>query len=171
MKKSVKKNIFTLDGPLLDKVKINFAQELDFKHYPFCLPIIKNLKDIALPSGVTFFVGQNGSGKSTLLEAIAHNAGFGAEGGSKNINFTTASPQTIEGTQRLSDQITLSWRYKPLYGYFFRAESFFTVANHIDYMAGECGGGEKAYAPYGVSSLHAQSHGESGGITRKKKIP
>ncbi len=37
--------------------------------YPFCLPIIKSLKEIKLHPAVTFIVGENGSGKSTLLEA------------------------------------------------------------------------------------------------------
>lgn len=51
--------------------------------------------------------------------------------------------------------MTLSWRIKPKNGYFFRAESFFNVANYIDSIGGN------AYAPYGGKSLHEQSHGES----------
>ena len=54
--------------------------------------------------------------------------------------------------------MTLSWRLKPKNGYFFRAESFFNVANYIDIIALE---DEKAYEPYGGKSLHEQSHGES----------
>ena len=38
---------------------------------------------------VTFFVGENGTGKSTLIEAIAVAAGFNAEGGTANYQFTT----------------------------------------------------------------------------------
>jgi predicted ATPase len=161
MKKFKKNFLHLLDGPLLATVKVAFNQSFNINAYPFCLPLIKNLTDITFPTAVTFFVGENGSGKSTLLEAIAQKAGFGPEGGSKNINFTTASAETVAGTQCLADCFTLSWRHKPRYGYFFRAESFFTIANYIDYLARECGGGEKAYAPYGGSSLHAQSHGES----------
>jgi predicted ATPase len=147
--------------PLLDKVKRNFHKELDFNQYPFSLEIIKNLQHIEFPTQVTFFVGENGSGKSTILEAIAYNAGFGLEGGSKNISFKTSEEKTYTGSQRLAEQITLSWRAKPKNGYFFRAESFFNIANYIDYLARECGGPEIAYAPYGGKSLHEQSHGES----------
>ncbi len=86
-------------------------------------------------------------------------AGFGAEGGNKNINFKTSQETTYTGAQRLADECTLSWRHKPRMGYFFRAESFFTLANFIDTMALEWGG--MAYAPYGGKSLHEQSHGES----------
>lgn len=147
------------EHPILDKVKIKFKAEVDFNQYPFSLNIIKNLKDIEFTTQVTFFVGENGTGKSTILESIANKAGFGAEGGSKNIHFKTSEEKTYSGTQNLSEQITLSWRQKPKNGYFFRAESFFNVANYIDHLERECGG--MAYGPYGGKSLHEQSHGES----------
>lgn len=145
----------------LDKVKVVLSPSLDNHQYPFCLPLIKSLKEITFPTQVTFFVGENGTGKSTILEAIAYNTGFGAEGGSKNINFTTARDTAFTGTQKLADCFTLSWNNKPRNGYFFRAESFFNVANYIDLLAEECGGPELAYRPYGGKSLHDQSHGES----------
>ena len=158
MKRS-KKSIYSLDGPLLDIVKVSFAHTIDFNQYPFCLPIIKNLKNIEFPTPVTFFVGENGTGKSTILEAIANKAGFGAEGGSKNINFKTSEEKTYTGTQQLAEQLTLSWIIsKPQNGYFFRAESFFNVANYIDLIAQE---DAAIYDSYGGKSLHAQSHGES----------
>jgi predicted ATPase len=149
-----------IDGPILDQVKVNFTDAINFSHYPFSLPIIKHLTTIEFPTQVTFFVGENGTGKSTILEAIANKAGFGAEGGSKNIHFKTSEEKTYVGTQSLAEQLTLSWRMKPKNGYFFRAESFFNVANYIDLLA-QNGGPELAYAPYGGKSLHEQSHGES----------
>lgn len=152
----------TVYGPILDKVKINYEQTIDFNHYPFSLPIIKNLKEIIFPTQVTFFIGENGAGKSTILEAIANKAGFGAEGGSKNINFKTSHEHTYAGTQSLADQLTLSWRKKLNDGYFFRAESFFNVANHLEQIAREGGSGpERTFVSYGGKSLHEQSHGES----------
>lgn len=150
-----------MDAPLLDKVKINFDSSVNFNQYPFSLNIIKNLKEIIFTTKVTFLVGENGTGKSTILEAIASKAGFGLEGGSKNINFKTSQEQTYSAAQSLANQMTLSWRQKHQNGYFFRAESFFNIANYIDYLAKECGGPEKAYAGYGGKSLHEQSHGES----------
>lgn len=158
MKKTIRQHKIHSDGPMLDKVKINFDKNVDFNKYPFSLNIIKNLKTIEFPTQVTFFVGENGTGKSTILEAIANQAGFGAEGGSKNINFKTSQEKTYSGTQELSECFTLSWRKKPIFGYFFRAESFFNIANHIDKLAQE---DQRAYAPYGGKSLHEQSHGES----------
>ncbi len=158
MKNRAKKSTPTLDGPLLDKVKISFADAIDFTQYPFSLPIIQNLKEVEFPTQVTFFIGENGSGKSTLLEAIANKAGFGAEGGSKNINFKTSQEEHYTGTQQFADQLTLSWRMKPRNGYFFRAESFYNVANYIDSIAQF---DAAIYDSYGGKSLHEQSHGES----------
>ena len=79
MKKMLKTSTTHIDGPLLDKVKINFDHTVNFSAYPFSLNIIKNLKSIEFTSQVTFFVGENGAGKSTILEAIAHHAGFGIQ--------------------------------------------------------------------------------------------
>jgi predicted ATPase len=148
-----------LDGPILDKIKISFPEETNFSTYPFSLDLVKSLQDIVLPSQVTFFVGENGTGKSTLLEAIATCSGFGKEGGSKNIHFNTADESLYSEIKKLSSCITLSWRKKVRDGYFFRAESFFTLANHIDDMAKDSG--DIAYTGYGEKSLHKQSHGES----------
>lgn len=160
--KNQKRSYIRIDGPLLDKVKVTFTDTINFNQYPFCLPIIKSLKNIHFSKQVTFFVGENGSGKSTIFEAIAHCAGFGPEGGNKNITFKTSQQETYFGSELLAQQMTLSWRAKPKTGYFFRAESFFNIANYIDYIAREGGEGpEKAYAPYGGKSLHEQSHGES----------
>src|ERR1700732_175600 len=116
---------FLLNGPLLDMVKVKSLPSEITTQYPFSLPIIKNLNTIRFPTQVTFFIGENGTGKSTLLEAIAYHAGFGSEGGSKNISFKTSADTVYSGVQSLSDHLILSWRQKPKDGYFFRAETFY----------------------------------------------
>lgn len=156
------KNRIDLEGPLLDTVSIKQSLYVDPKSYPFSLNIIKNFQKIKFSNQVTFFVGENGTGKSTLLEAIAFQAGFGPEGGSKNIYFKTSNEKNYKGIELLAHQLILSWRLKPQDGYFFRAESFFNIANYLDNMATTGGeGAERTYAAYGGKSLHEQSHGES----------
>ena len=158
MKKHPKHLQSYFNGPLLDTIRVESLALVDSNQYPFSLEIIKNLKSISFPTQVTFFIGENGTGKSTLLEAIAYHAGFGAEGGSKNISFKTSVDDVYLGVQNLADHLILSWRQKPKDGYFFRAETFYNIANHLDYLNRECGG--KAYTSYGGKSLHNQSHGE-----------
>ncbi len=152
----------TRTGPPLDKVKIAMPEGGNLSEYPFCLPIINTLEEITFPTQVTFFVGENGTGKSTLLEAIAISAGFGREGGSRNISFQSTEQRFADDIDALARCVRLSWRKKPRDGYFFRAESFFNLANHVDTIAREGGqGAATTYAPYGGKSLHEQSHGES----------
>lgn len=146
-------------GPVLASIRLDTVDEKK-SQYPFKLKLIKNLSEINFPTQVTFFVGENGTGKSTILEAIAMSAGFGKEGGSKNMHFTTTDQEVFSGVEKLSKCMTLSWRKKTRDGYFFRAESFFTVANHLDEMSkGPMAGG--TFDSYGGESLHFKSHGES----------
>ena len=98
---------------------------------------------------VTFFVGENGSGKSTLLEAIAIAYGFNPEGGTRNYHFST-----FDSHSELCDALTLTKGiYRPVWGYFLRAESFYNVATADD---------EYGKGPGGVPHhFHEKSHGES----------
>lgn len=122
--------------------------------YAAQLPAIKSLMRLELHPHVTFFIGENGSGKSTLLEAIAVADGFNAEGGTRNFNFASREshadlykwirPGRSPRGRRRSD------------GFFLRAESFYNVASEIEKL-----GLVNPNSPYGATSYHAQSHGES----------
>lgn len=116
------------------------------------LPVVKWLldsKSLDFKSDVTFFIGENGTGKSTIIEAMAICAGFNAEGGSKNFNFSTK-----QTSSDLYKYITLSKSAHEKDGFFLRAESFYNVATQVDELGIDLGG-------YGGQSLHCQSHGES----------
>ena len=149
MSKRSKKYIPLNSDPLLCSIDIALDAHIKSSEYPFCLPIIQNTKKITFTKPVTFVVGENGTGKSTILEAIAYAIGFGPEGGSKHISFTT----TRTTASSLGECMKLTWSYKPHDGYFFRAESFFNIASYLDSIDGN--------KPYGNKSLHDQSHGES----------
>ncbi len=128
----------------------------DFDRYPFSLPAVKHLDQLAFHPAVTFIVGENGSGKSTLLEAIAVALGYNAEGGGRNLRFGTRdSHSPLHGHLRISR----GYR-KPRDGYFLRAESFFNVATALERLD-EGPGGPPLIDSYGGHSLHEQSHGES----------
>jgi len=128
-----------------------------FDCFPFCLPSVRGLSDLALHPKVTYFIGENGSGKSTLLEAIAVSLGFNAEGGSKNFNFgTRRSHSELDAYLRIAKGFR-----RPKDGYFLRAESFFNVATEIENLDREPAPAPPVIDSYGGRSLHEQSHGES----------
>jgi predicted ATPase len=120
-----------------------------FDAYPFSIPAIAAMSELALDPHVTFFVGENGSGKSTLVEAFAVASGFNAEGGSKNFKFATRRSESE--LHRYLRIVRNARRIKG--GYFLRAESMFNVATEIERL--------DVLDAYGYRSLHEQSHGES----------
>lgn len=128
----------------------------DLAGYPFSIPAIRDAETISFTSPVTFFVGENGTGKSTLIEAIAVAAGFNAEGGTKNYNFS--SYDTISPLAQSLTLVRGPRREKR--GYFLRAESFYTTANYAEKGTFPTDGSP---APLLVDGkrLHEQSHGEA----------
>ncbi|QXE02435.1 AAA family ATPase [Terribacillus sp. DMT04] len=126
-------------------------------HFPFTLPIIQNLGKLSFHPNVTYIIGENGMGKSTLLEALAVALGFNPEGGSKNFSFSSyASHSDLHEFMRI-----VRGGNRPQDGYFFRAETFYNVATHIEMLDQEPGSGRKVIDSYGGTSLHEQSHGEA----------
>ena len=128
---------------------------VDYTRYPFSIPAIKSLESVKFTFPVTFLVGENGSGKSTIVESIAVAAGFSAEGGTKNYNF-----KTLDTTSDLKDELILvRGTIREKYGYFLRAESFYTAANYAE------NGTFGEYGPIPIlfdgKHIHEQSHGEA----------
>lgn len=119
-------------------------------NYPFDLAVVQTADRLKF-APVTVIAGDNGSGKSTLVEAIAVAAGFNAEGGSRNLMFSTHDTHSA-----LADHLLLRWNHQPRWGWFLRAETFYGMATHIsrDDHPDE---GLAAIFP----DLHNQSHGET----------
>lgn len=126
------------------------------EQYPFSIPAVRIIESLAFTTPVTFLVGENGTGKSTIIEAIAVAGGFNAEGGTKNYNFSTE-----DTTSKLATTMTLVRGTKrEKYGYFLRAETFYTTANYAE--KGTFLGGDKP-SPifFDGKRIHQQSHGEA----------
>lgn len=133
----------------IESVRRDFKEQ-DAAVYPYTIPSIRGLSVLDFRKDVTFIIGENGSGKSTLMEAIAINAGYNAEGGGRNFNFSSGAHHS-----NLFENIKLiRSAYRNKDGFFLRAESFFNVATQVDELGVDVG------AFYG-GSLHEQSHGES----------
>jgi predicted ATPase len=143
--------------PFVRSVILKRADVPDFASYPFSIPAINRLSELALDRPVTMFAGENGSGKSTLIEAIAVAVGFNAEGGSNNMTVSTRASHS-----NLHEHIRLIRASRsPRTGYFLRAESFFNIATNIEDLDKEPTPAPRIIDSYGGKSLHEQSHGES----------
>lgn len=133
-----------------EAVRLEREAVAGFDEYPFSIPSIRHLHRLEFHPAVTFFIGENGSGKSTLLEAIAVKAGFSAEGGDRQLQFSTHDTHSP-----LYDCLKLERAFgRPADGFFLRAESFYNVASKLENLG-------SSFQSYGGKSLHQQSHGES----------
>jgi predicted ATPase len=132
-----------LPAPYLRRVWLDASQVKDPAAYPFCLPFLLNEFELEFDRAVTIIVGENGTGKSTLLEGIAVLAGYDDSGGGKGYTTVDHSWALEKMGGQLSQALRASWLPKITNGWFFRAESFFSVARYLDQMAQEypMGGG------------------------------
>ena len=105
----------------------------DWDRYPLSLPIVQSGGfDLTFDKAITIIVGENGSGKSTLLEAVATMAGFSDAGGAQGMRAVERSTASgADGTQ-LGALLNGAWLPQVKRGWFFRAETFFSVARYLD---------------------------------------
>lgn len=128
-----------LPAPYLRRLWLDREKVTDPAAYPFCLPFLQNEFDLGFDRAITIIVGENGTGKSTLLEGIAALAGYDEAGGGKGYRPVDHSRAVEAMGGRLSQALRASWLPKITNGWFFRAESFFSVARYLDGAARESG--------------------------------
>jgi predicted ATPase len=126
-----------LPAPYLKRIWLDSSRVIDPTAYPFCLPFLLNDFELSFDRAVTIIVGENGMGKSTLLEGIASLAGYDEAGGGKGYRPVDHSIAIEAMGGRLSTALRASWLPKITNGWFFRAESFFSVARYLDEAARE----------------------------------
>ncbi len=129
-----------LNAPYLKRVWLDASLVRDAAAYPFCLPFLQEPFELGFDRAVTIIVGENGTGKSTLLEGIAVMAGYDEAGGGKGYRPVDHSRALEAMGGRLSSALRASWLPKITNGWFFRAESFFSVARYLDLSALDAGG-------------------------------
>jgi predicted ATPase len=151
--------VINLPAPCLRRVWLDPALVKDAAAYPFSLPFLANDFELGFDRAITIIVGENGTGKSTLLEGIAALAGFDEAGGGKGYRPVDHSAAIEAMGGRLSQALRASWLPKITNGWFFRAESFFSVARYLDRSAfDEFGQPEKFGGP--PPDFLSRSHGE-----------
>jgi predicted ATPase len=128
--------VINLPAPYLRRVWLDASRVTQAESYPFCLPLFrKGDFELAFDRAVTIVVGENGTGKSTLLEGIAALAGYDEAGGGKGYVAVDHFGAVELMGGRLADALRASWLPKITNGWFFRAESFFSVARYLDEAA------------------------------------
>ncbi|CCD88976.1 conserved protein of unknown function [Bradyrhizobium sp. ORS 285] len=129
-----------LPAPYLKRLWLDPAKIADRDAYPFCLPFLLDDFELNFSHAITIIVGENGTGKSTLLEGIAALAGYDEAGGGKGYMPVNHSRAVERMGGALADAFRASWLPKVTSGWFFRAESFFSVARYLDEAALDVGG-------------------------------
>jgi len=124
-----------LPAPYLKRVWLDQSRVQDNSVYPFCLPFLQKGFELEFDHAITIIVGENGTGKSTLLEGIAALAGYDEAGGGKGYMPVDHSRAIEVMGGNLAQALRASWLPKITRGWFFRAESFFTVARYLDEAA------------------------------------
>ncbi|KPH79704.1 MULTISPECIES: AAA family ATPase [Bosea] len=124
-----------LPAPFLKRVWLDEDKVADPSLYPFCLPFLARGFELGFDRAITIIVGENGTGKSTLLEGIAALAGYDEAGGGKGYRPVDHSRAIEAMGGALGDALRASWLPKITSGWFFRAESFFSVARYLDEAA------------------------------------
>jgi predicted ATPase len=129
------KRDINLPAPYLKRLWLDPERVPDREAYPFCLPFLADDFELQFERAITIIVGENGTGKSTLLEGIAALAGYDEAGGGKGYRTVDHSDALEVMGGELSDALRASWLPKITKGWFFRAESFFSVARYLDKAA------------------------------------
>lgn len=141
-----------LPSPFLQRLTLIDAVFEENKDYPFNLPWLREGFELSFTTPVTVIVGENGTGKSTLIEAIAAMSGYDESGGGKGFRPVDHSDAIDVSGAKLADGLRGGWLPKVTDGWFFKAESFFSVARYLDQAARDGGGSAPDFLSW--------SHGE-----------
>jgi predicted ATPase len=131
-----RKQLTRLKAPYLKRILIEPARVADWEKYPWNLPIFRGHDfELEFTTPITIIVGENGTGKSTLLEAIGALAGYDEAGGGKGYMPIDHSRAIDRSGAALAETLRGHWLPKVTAGWFFRAESFYSVARYLDQAA------------------------------------
>ncbi|RVD54570.1 ATP-binding protein [Mesorhizobium sp. M2D.F.Ca.ET.185.01.1.1] len=150
---AARKQLTRLKAPYLRRILLEPSRVADWDKYPWNLPLFREgAFEFEFASAITIIVGENGTGKSTLLEAIGALAGYDEAGGGKGYMPVDHSRAIDKSGAGLASSFRCHWLPKVTAGWFFRAESFYSVARYLDAAARESGGAPPDFLSW--------SHGE-----------
>ncbi|WP_296741723.1 AAA family ATPase [Mesorhizobium sp.] len=137
---AARKQLTRLKAPYLKRILLEPSRVADWDQYPWSLPIFRGREfEFEFTSAITIVVGENGTGKSTLLEAVGALAGYDEAGGGKGYRPIDHSRAVDKSGASLSAALRAHWLPKVTAGWFFRAESFYSVSRYLDQAALDVG--------------------------------
>lgn len=129
-----------LPAPFLTRISLRDGAPDPAAGYPFTLPWLRDPGfEVTFTTPVTIIVGDNGTGKSTLIEALAALAGYDPSGGGKGYLPVDQSSAREREAFPLAGILRAAWLPKVTDGWFFKAETFFSVARYLDTAARDVG--------------------------------
>ena len=139
---------------------------IDPAAFPWSLPLIRDLTELAFTTPVTFLVGENGSGKSTLLEGIA--AGMDAvAAGSRDLR----RDPSLQAARDFAAGFVFARRRHARTRLFLRAEDVFGYTGRLTADMDELSAIEQELAqlPEGSGRDHAtaMARGQRAALTRR----
>ncbi|MDX8480970.1 AAA family ATPase [Mesorhizobium sp. VK24D] len=137
---AARKQLTRLKAPYLKRILLEPSRVANWEKYPWSLQIFRDREfEFEFTSAITIIVGENGTGKSTLLEAIGALAGYDEAGGGKGYMPVDHSGAIDKSGAALAAALRGHWLPKVTAGWFFRAESFYSVARYLDRAALDAG--------------------------------
>ena len=121
-----------LPAPYLKRLTVIADKLPAARDYPFNLPWLNADFEFRFEAPVTIIAGENGTGKSTFIEALAALSGYDEAGGGKGYAPVDHSNALDTSGADLADAFRAAWLPKITNGWFFRAETFFSVARYLD---------------------------------------
>ncbi len=125
-----------LPSPFLRRLSLKPEVMAEQSGYPFDLPWLQAEDfELQITTPVTIVIGENGTGKSTLIGAIAALSGYDEACGGKGYRPVDHANAIDTSGAGLASALRGSWLPKITNGWFFKAESFFSVARYLDQAA------------------------------------
>lgn len=122
-----------LPAPFLQRLALREDRMKGKQGYPFDIPWLQHPDfELRFTKPVTIIVGENGTGKSTFVEAIAALSGYDEAGGGKGHRPVNHQHAIDKSGSLLADVFRAGWLPKVTNGWFFKAETFFSVARYLD---------------------------------------
>ena len=128
-----------LPAPYLKRVWLDQSRVPDAAAYPFCLPFLNNGFELDFDHAITIIVGENGTGK--IDAARRHRGARRIRRSGRRQGLSAGRSFARPGSNGRFDcprRCARAWLPKITNGWFFRAESFFSVARYLDDGCARC---------------------------------